>query len=369
MNNGYFIISDISGYTDFLTESELDHANEILSGLMGVITKNVFQPLKISNFQGDAVLMYADASQVILGQTLVHQMETIYFEFTKHLKNMAFNTSCKCKACHNMPKLDLKFFIHYGTYAIQKIQDREELSGTDVILIHRLMKNSVVEKTGVEAYALFTEQAINALNINDYSDTYIDHVEIIEKIGPINIKVYSLHDLWKREQLREENKVVIDSKNEWIRLEQELPVPPNLAWDYITNANLKKDWLNLAAISVDNKNNKYDVGSSYHCVHESGEFHYEIVDWHPFKSITYYGVVGGFSFAHMEVLKPTSYGCLLTIHVVPRNKNFYHDFFNKRLARKMKASLIDAYTVSRANLAEYIKTHQASLALSPANEL
>ena len=28
--NGYFIITDISGYTEYLTRSELDHANETL---------------------------------------------------------------------------------------------------------------------------------------------------------------------------------------------------------------------------------------------------------------------------------------------------------------------------------------------------
>ncbi len=32
-NKGYFIITDISGYTEYLTESELDHAHEILQSL------------------------------------------------------------------------------------------------------------------------------------------------------------------------------------------------------------------------------------------------------------------------------------------------------------------------------------------------
>jgi Protein of unknown function (DUF2652) len=361
MNKGYFVISDISGYTDFLTKSELDHANDILTGLMEVITNNVHLPLKISNFQGDAVLMYADADKIILGQTLVHQIETIYFEFTKYLKNMAFNTTCDCKACHNIPNLDLKFFIHYGKYAIQKIHGREELSGTDVILIHRLMKNDVVEKTGVKAYALFTEIAIQNLNITDYSDTFISHEEVVEKIGTINIKVYSLHDLWKKELQREENKVVIDTEDEWIRVEQELPVPPNQAWDYITNASLKKDWMNLKSISLENKKNKYDVGSSYHCVHDSGEFSYEIVDWRPFNYITFYGEVGGFLFAQMEVLKPTENGSILTVIVVPRSNGLIQRFFNNRLAKKLKAPLFDVYRNSRADLAKYIEEHQQVL--------
>ena len=30
---GFFVITDISGYTEYLTRSELDHANEILQSL------------------------------------------------------------------------------------------------------------------------------------------------------------------------------------------------------------------------------------------------------------------------------------------------------------------------------------------------
>ena len=47
---GYFVISDISGYTEYLTRSELDHANEFaqeqlqwMSGLFANVTKVIDQ--------------------------------------------------------------------------------------------------------------------------------------------------------------------------------------------------------------------------------------------------------------------------------------------------------------------------------------
>lgn len=51
-NNAYFIITDISGYTEHLTESELEHAHEILQSLFdarmkhktSVFTKLVSKP-------------------------------------------------------------------------------------------------------------------------------------------------------------------------------------------------------------------------------------------------------------------------------------------------------------------------------------
>ena len=44
-NKGYFIITDISGYTEYLTESELDHAHEILQSLFDAQLKQIKFPL------------------------------------------------------------------------------------------------------------------------------------------------------------------------------------------------------------------------------------------------------------------------------------------------------------------------------------
>ena len=166
MKRGYFVISDISGYTDFMNQSELDHASEIISSSLENIVARIDTPLKVSNFQGDAVLMYAPEERVQSPQSLLRQVETIYFEFRRHIEKMRYNTNCACKACRNMQGLDLKLFIHHGDYAIQVLADREELVGPDVILTHRLMKNDVVEKTGITAYAMFTEAAATRLPVD-----------------------------------------------------------------------------------------------------------------------------------------------------------------------------------------------------------
>ena len=51
-NKGYFIITDISGYTEYLTRSELDHANEILQALFDAQLKGVRHPFALSGFRG-----------------------------------------------------------------------------------------------------------------------------------------------------------------------------------------------------------------------------------------------------------------------------------------------------------------------------
>ena len=42
-----------------------------------------------------------------------------------------------------MGDLDFKFVAHHGEMVKQKMGGREELAGRDVILVHRLLKNTV----------------------------------------------------------------------------------------------------------------------------------------------------------------------------------------------------------------------------------
>jgi hypothetical protein len=45
------------------------------------------------------------------------------------------------------PTLDLKFFVHHGDYIVQEVSGIRELVGSDVNLIHRLMKNHMLRRT------------------------------------------------------------------------------------------------------------------------------------------------------------------------------------------------------------------------------
>ncbi|MBI4417939.1 MAG: hypothetical protein HY563_04115, partial [Ignavibacteriales bacterium] len=55
---GYLLLADISGYTSFLTEAELDHAREIIADLLEVITARLRSLVTIAKLEGDAVFTY-----------------------------------------------------------------------------------------------------------------------------------------------------------------------------------------------------------------------------------------------------------------------------------------------------------------------
>jgi hypothetical protein len=120
-HEGYLLIADITGYTRYLSESELEHAQETLTALLELLVENTRPPLVISRLAGDAVISYGLRGDFFQGQTFIEKIEDIYVTFRKALERLVLNNTCRCNACANISLLDLKFFIHYGSFGIQHI--------------------------------------------------------------------------------------------------------------------------------------------------------------------------------------------------------------------------------------------------------
>ena len=121
IESGFFFISDITGYTKFLTQSELDHAKEILDAVFDSILEHVEAPLAVSKVEGDAIFCYVSDRRLRQPQSMLDAMEMTYFEFRRQLTLMDINTTCDCNACVNMSALDLKIFIHHGDSESAKV--------------------------------------------------------------------------------------------------------------------------------------------------------------------------------------------------------------------------------------------------------
>ena len=126
---GFLLIADITGYTMFLTRSELEHAQGILDALFKSIFAEIKAPIILSNLQGDAALTDLPDANLPQRQFPLDAIERIYCSFANTLGAMRLNTTCTCNACRNMNQLDLKFFLHHGTYATQEMAGRTELQG------------------------------------------------------------------------------------------------------------------------------------------------------------------------------------------------------------------------------------------------
>jgi hypothetical protein len=248
-------------------------------------------------------------------QTLIELIEEIYFAFTRTRELMKFNTSCICKACKNIPSLDLKIFIHYGDYMLQKMAGREELMGSDVILAHRMMKNQVAEQTGIRAYALFTEKAAAALELDTFCTELKSYTDSYEHVGEVNMLVHCLKTQWEKEQEKTRN--VVTKEEAWVGFEIEIDVPSSFVWYYLTLIDIKLQMLGFSEGGrTDDLGGRIREESSFHCAHGDLEFRYKVVDWNPFKYFTCYETgPNGVVYDNTYHLIPTETGTLFANYV------------------------------------------------------
>jgi class 3 adenylate cyclase len=137
------LIADISGYTSYLAGVELDHAQDILADLVGTVVTALRPTFRLAKLEGDAAFTFAPADRVD-GSLLLDTIERCYFGFRRRRRDVRQATSCECNACVRIPDLNLKFVVHVGPVARQRMMGLEELVGSDVIVVHRLLKNTVV---------------------------------------------------------------------------------------------------------------------------------------------------------------------------------------------------------------------------------
>ena len=319
-NKGYFIITDISGYTEYLTRSELDHANEILQSLFDAQIQQVKHPFIISGFRGDAIFMYVPETNFVQAQSFIEALENFYIVFEETLRQMQFNTTCTCRACKNMSVLDLKMCIHYGEYLIQKLGDREELLGADVIVPHRMLKNNVIEKTGIKAYALFSDAAGQQLHLLEYCDHVVPHSESYEHLGEVPMCVHNLRPVWENYQAK--RRIFIDRKEAWVKCEVEVPYPAALIWEYLTKPALEAGFLGYDyAERIDNLGGRVREDAGFHCAHGDLHVHSKILDWKPFEYYTLNQSAMGLTYIATRRLIPLENGTCVAVYLSKPKEN------------------------------------------------
>src|SRR5690349_14845198 len=193
-----FLIADISGYTGYLADVELEHAQDILADLIGAVVSVLKPKFKLAKLEGDAAFTYA-LGETIDGTLLLDTIERCYLGFRRRRRDVRQATSCQCNACVRIPDLDLKFVVHHGEVLIQKVAGRQELLGSDVIVVHRLLKNDVVEREGIEAYALLTQAAADAADLDPATLGMTAHSETYDRIGEVAGWVHDLDRRWREE--------------------------------------------------------------------------------------------------------------------------------------------------------------------------
>lgn len=282
---GYFLIADITGYTHYLSESELDHAQKTLTALLNLIIHHTRAPLVISRLAGDAVISYGLGEGFLQGQTFAETIEDTYVDFRRTLELMVRNTTCPCNACRNIGSLDLKFFVHYGQFGVQKLDAHDELVGSDVILIHRLLKNHVTERTGFRAYALYTDAALRQLGLGEGRADLVANEETYDDFEAVKTWAQDMHPVWERR--KREVGVTIAPERELLRASVEIGLTPELVWDYLIQPQHYNVLVGATRIEIaGHERGRVSVGSIYQCYHGDAVVPLTVLTWQPFERIT-----------------------------------------------------------------------------------
>jgi hypothetical protein len=200
---GPLALFDIGGYTSFLQAVAAAHAADafaegavpaayaILSNLLDGIVDAVAPPLTLAKLEGDAVFAYAtDTAAVPRGEELLAWLASSYAAFDGRLAQARDLWSCSCDACIRLDLLDLKAVVHAGPFVLSGIAGREELSGPEVVLAHRLLKSGAAAVAGTSAYALLTTAAVQALDVPTGSGRSL--TETVEHYAPVDCLVFDL---------------------------------------------------------------------------------------------------------------------------------------------------------------------------------
>jgi uncharacterized protein YndB with AHSA1/START domain/quinol monooxygenase YgiN len=208
--------------------------------------------------------------------------------------------------------------------------DARKLVGPSVILVHRLLKNSIVERTGVRGYGYLTDGALAAHSLEGgVSGT--QHEEHYD-IGTCRGIVVDLTARWRAEESR--RMIFVTTEEAIASFEVDTTASPALAWRCLTTPHALAGW--MADRVEERGSGPRGAGTVLHCVHGKQHFSSEIVDWKPYRFFTWRITMRGTPsmLSTVELLSGPHGGTRISYRVVPAGRVL------SRLAGRLMAPIL-----------------------------
>ncbi|MEM9544832.1 MAG: DUF2652 domain-containing protein [Bacteroidota bacterium] len=275
MNKSLLFLPDISGFTKFVQTTEVEHSQHVIAELLEVLIGANTLNLQLAEVEGDALFFFLEEEIPSL-EKLLAQIETMFTAFYSHLKLLEKNRICPCNACSTAPNLELKIIAHCGELQFINIQDKRKPFGSQVIEVHRLMKNSVDSDNYVllsndlaETIALPATYQSKLFEFNTGEDEYDDK------------KVSYLYSLIDRENLHlkpfEQARKVHFDRPPSILLKKKYPMSAPQLLEYITNYSYRHHWVTNVDKFEYNANEVTRLGTEHVCVIGGKHFNLETI--------------------------------------------------------------------------------------------
>jgi uncharacterized protein YndB with AHSA1/START domain len=255
---GSLVIADISGYTAFVTGTELEHSREILIELMSAVTDSFKGRIRVEQLEGDAILATSTT-----GAELVDYLEDAFIAFHRRLRDITAVTTCPCQACVNVRVLTLKFIAHGGSYSRQQVGGGTQLYGGDVIVVHRLLKNTVPS----HEYILATKPLLDSWP-RELASLFDLLPQEYGDVGVIDAGYHQLDDLRERAWQYERTRVSADEAR--LKTTAEFDAPIDEMWRVLTDPAHRTKWMHAERVDYEGGARGSMLGAQYHCHHGAG---------------------------------------------------------------------------------------------------
>ena len=278
---GFLILADITGFTPFVANTELEHSNEILHNILKGIVSYLTPTFTLAEVEGDAVFVYSPVQRFPRGEMILEIIESSYCAFRDIKSSVQRMRTCNCKACQMALSLDLKFIVHYGEYIMNDVSGKKKPLGTSVNIVHRLLKNRISEVTGWKAYALFTKECVDTIGMN--SIKFHQQTERFDHIGAIETFSIDLDELYKNSL--KDRKVYLSKEDADVVIQRDFLIPPASLWEWINDPKKRTRWSMGSNWDIGLRPlGRIGKGSTNHCV--NSKVIEKILDYRPFNYYT-----------------------------------------------------------------------------------
>lgn len=358
MSKSLLFIPDISGFTNFVQTTEVEHSQHVIAELLEVLISANTQELKLAEVEGDALFFFKEGA-VPSKEKLLAQIETMYTAFYSHLKMMKTNRICPCNACATAPNLQLKIILHTGELQFLTVQGNRKPFGEAVIQAHRLLKNTVDS----ENYALISAELASEIGLTkDYESQLYEFKEGLDAYDGIDVP-YLYSEIHSSD---------LKLNNFAMPLVVNPTMPPDFSKTYhfkvsayevyemITNYRHRHQWVKGVDEFQFNENEVSRIGTEHVCIINGKHFDFTTV----IKEVPAHQLVYGeltFSPPPLEklyqffVLDPIQENeCLLTVELFWETKTLWQKFLmligaKKQLASAISGSIENLYNLMHQN--------------------
>ena len=259
---GPLVLADISGYTAFVAETELEHSREILNELLEGLVRSLAKHVRIGQIEGDAVFGLGER----MPPKLLEWLRDTFVRFQRQLRDITTVTSCPCRACQNVGSLTLKLVVHHGKYLPQSIGGKETFVGTDVNAVHRLLKNHVPSRE----YVLATRAVLERLPESERA-AFTPHQERYEQqLGAIEGGYLDLTPVRQAAWASDERRV-IEERHARLALARTYRATKDQLWEVLIDPAARQRLLGVKRVDYQPGARHSLVGGEFHCIHGAGD--------------------------------------------------------------------------------------------------